>query len=199
MVIGAVVVLLILGAVGYMVMGKNKSGDKMTTPTEAPAQGGVISSIKDALSGSATLQCDYTDEDGRKTMAYVKNGMVRADVTATKPEESGSMILKDKKLYFWTAKGGFVMEAPDTDSVMKETEESNQGTEVMTSLEKYKQYCKTGTVSDSVFTPPTNVKFQDLSEMMKMMAPSGTKTTTPTGYDQKQVEEMMKQYQNPSQ
>ena len=199
LIISAVVVVILLGA-GYMILGNKKSAPG-ASQTAAPTttESSVISSIKDALAGGQSLQCNYADEDGRTTAAYIKNGMVRADMTASKPEESGSVIVKDKKVYFWNAQGGFMMEM--TDEMMEQGEktakESTQGQDTIANLEKYKESCKTATVDDSLFTPPANVKFQDMSSMIKNAMPSGTKAM-PSGYDQKQVEELMKQYQAPS-
>lgn len=200
LIIAAVAVVILLGA-GYMILGNKKSAPS-SSETAAPTttESSVISSIKDALAGGQSLECKYADEDGRTTAAYIKNGMVRADVTASKPEEAGSVIIKDKKMYFWNAQGGFMMEM--TDEMMEQGEEaakeSTQGQDTIANLEKYKESCKAGVIADSMFTPPANVKFQDMSSMIKNAMPSGTKAM-PSGYDQKQVEEMMKQYSNPSQ
>jgi hypothetical protein len=49
-----------------------------------------------------------------------------------------------------------------------------QGEKVLAEMEKYKSYCKVETVSDSLFTPPADVKFTDLESMMKgFKVPSG--------------------------
>jgi len=163
-IIGVVVVVLLAG-VGYMVM--SKSG------------GSSFTSIQDALTRSLSLECSFTDETGRQTKSYMKGGAVRADFTSSKPEESGSVIVKDKKMYSWNAQGGFMMELPDESDVQTTTEPGapNQAGNMMESLEKYKESCKPAVVSDSLFTPPSNVNFQDFSKMMPQVP------QLPTGAD----------------
>lgn len=196
---GAVVILIILGAGALMFMNKNKSTNTLPEASNTDQKPNVISSIRDALTGGVSIECAFSDEQGRTTKSYIKNGMVRADITSTKPEESGSTIVKDKKIYFWNSKGGFVMEIPDVTvtpgaGTANPTGALNQD-ELIASMEKYKENCKTASVSDALFTIPSDVKFQDLSSLIKTV-PSG-KATSPV-VDQKQVEELIKQYQNPS-
>jgi hypothetical protein len=194
LIIAAVVIILIaLGAAGYLLMNQNQAPAQTESSTSIPQEQNtdVFSTIKDALSKSLSLQCEFTDEEGRKTVSYIKNGQVRADITSSKPEESGSVIVKDKKMYFWNSRGGFTMEF--TDEMMDSAESSAQGQDIIENLEKYKQSCRAATVSDALFSPPSDVEFQDMSDMMKMV-PTGDSAMP--SVDQKQVEEMMKQYQN---
>lgn len=172
-VIGAIVVLVLLLGGGYMVMSKRTSSPASPTQTGA---GNVFSSIKDALSKSLSLECSFTDEQGRQTKSYIKNGAVRADFTGANANESGSVIMKDKKIYFWNAQGGFMMTEPEVtpgapQQTSSEKTPGNVG-DMVSTMEKYKNSCKPSVVSDSLFTPPTNVTFQDFSKMMQ--GPSGT-------------------------
>lgn len=184
----AAVIIVILGALGYFYFGKSASlpGTKST----------VFTSIQDALSKSLSLKCEYTDPNGTKTTAYIKNGAVRADTTSSKAEESGSVIVKDKKMYFWNAQGGFMMEIPDVtpEPGFQAPKESNQAEDIMKDLESYKDSCKAAVVADSLFTPPGDVNFTDFSKMMQI--PTETQQKQPP-VDQKQIEELMKKYSNP--
>lgn len=178
----AVVVLLLvilgIGAYKFLIAGKSSVG------TSSTQQGNVFTSIKDALSKSVSLQCDFTDEAGRKTTGYIKAGAIRADIIAKTAEESGSVIIKNNKMYFWNSKEGMELDLSETGDKTK-APNAPQGQEksdsIMNSFEQYKQSCKPAVVSDSLFTPPADVRFTNLSELMKA-APSGIPD--------------MKQYQN---
>lgn len=194
----ALVILLLLGVGGFMVLNKDKSATLDDSSNTSEDKGNVITSIRDALSKSMTLECNYEDtENGIKVQAYIKNGAVRTNMTGKDAESSGSTIIKDKKMYFWNQQGGFMMEIPDVSITPTEDDSSSQSSnpeDVIEGIERYKDSCKPAVVSDSLFTPPSDVKFQDFSEMMKMMAPSGAQTSP--AMDQKQIEDLMKQYQD---
>lgn len=193
--IAIVLVLLILGVGGYMVLG-NKSQSNNANETMEKEQGGdsdEVTSIQDALAKSMTLKCDFTTEQGVKIVAQIKNGMVRSDVSGSTPEQTGSAIIKDKKIYFWNAQGGFITEIPDVSATPAEGQDKvTSGQSTLQAIEQYKKYCKRASVDDSVFVLPTNVKFQDMSSMMQQKMPSGT---MPSGaMDKSQYEELMKRY-----
>lgn len=199
-----VIILLILGAGGFLLMGKNQkspeiSNSQTANPTAAK-ENGIIGSIKDALAGNASLECDFTTDSGQHIISKVKNGSVRADIVSSVAEQSGSIIMKDKKMWFWNDESAFTMDVPDVEGVTVTPGASSQASNVVSEMEKYKQYCHAKTVADSEFTPPSNVKFQDMSEMMKAV-PSGTMSPSGTApaMSQEQIQEMMRKYQNPSQ
>lgn len=179
-----VVLLLLLTAGGYMFLNKQSANlqkvANVSSSKATPSTGGsMVSSLKDLFSKTVSMQCDFTDEDGRKTVAYIKSGAVRSDVSGKTAQDIGSVIMKDKKIYFWNGKQGTMMEfdftkmmenaEKITPGVQKTTTPSsqNQSAEMMQNLEKYKQNCKPAVISDSLFTPPSDVKFTDVSQMMK--------------------------------
>lgn len=193
-IIGVIVVILLAGG-GIFFLSANKNQSIPGTPVSQTTQGGnLFTSIKDALSKSLTLECNFTDEDGRQTKSYVKNGAIRADFTAGKPEDSGSVIIRDKKMYMWNGSQGFMLEIPDEKDSSNGTAPNKgltQEQEVMQEMEKYKEFCKPGIVSDSLFTPPQNVKFQNFSSMMQPQ--TGTTSGNPP-VDQNQIQDYMKQF-----
>ncbi len=162
-VIAVVLVLLLAGAVGVYLMGGK---DKMTKDG-VMQEGNAFTSIRDALSKSISLECELTDSEGRTTKAYIKNGAIRADMTDPDPNNSGSVIMKDKKIHIWNGKEGFTMELPDDPNAMGESgSETTQGDQILNDLENYKDSCKPAIVSDSLFTPPTDVTFSDTSKLI---------------------------------
>jgi len=183
----AIVVIAVIGAGALWYF----QGQKMSP------QGNVVTSIKDALSKSVSLECNYTDQEGRASKTFIKNGAVRSDYTGKTDQETGSIIVVNKKLYMWTAdKKGFMMEVPDVTGTPNEP--SNQGLSqrdnMMSDLEKYKNDCKAAVVSDSLFTPPSDVDFQDFSKMMQ--APAGG---AGSGINQEQIQQYMQQGQDQTQ
>lgn len=200
------VLLTILGGCSFLKNTQSQVQDQMQNATKkvADTASSPFSSIKDALSKSLSLVCTFTDDQGRKTESSVKNGAVRVNMMAVKPEDSTSMIMKDKKIYFWNEvkKEGMMMEVPEVSitplptvtGITKPTTKTNQavnGQEVLAMLEKFKDSCKPGVVDDALFMPPADVKFTDLSKMMPPTLPSGTGVP---GMSQEQIQQMMKQY-----
>lgn|GEM_PF-1027999 len=196
-----IIILILLGFGIWYVLQGSKTNSNVTpaavvTQTVQPTQASVFSSIQDALAKSVSLKCEYTDESDKKIVTYIKAGSIRTDFQSTDPKQSGSMIVKDKKMYFWNGKVGTMM-AFDveemskniTPSVKKSTTSavSPNATDVISGLEKFKDSCKPAVVADSLFVAPTDVKFSDLSQMMKAI-PTGAAMT------EAQIKELQKQF-----
>jgi hypothetical protein len=181
-----IVVLFIVGGFGMFLM---KSQPKQSASSEmTPASGQTqqstqnsFSSIKEALSKSLSLSCSFTDENGRKTQVYIKNGAVRSDITTGDPKESGSSIIKDKKIYFWNDSMAMVMTMPEItpgpvrpgkEDTMNHQQSGNPQ-DMLNAIEKYKDSCKPAVVADSLFTPPSDRKFVDYSSMMPPQGMNG--------------------------
>lgn len=168
---------------------QNKSGTS--------EQANVITSIKDALSQSVSMECTYTDEEGRQSKAYIKNGAIRSDYTGADEEESGSMIVTEKKMYMWSGKEGYMMDIPEVTPTEEEqtvSESIAQKDEVVADLEKYKESCKPAVLLDSLFTPPADVNFQDYSQMMEQ---NMQMMQEQSGMSEEQMQQYMEQYSSP--
>lgn len=185
---------LLIGGGAFFYLSNSKKGTPSSSSSN-PVEN-TFSSIKDALSKSVSLQCNFTDETGRKTTSYIKNGAVRADIEAQNEEESGSVIIKDKKMYFWSKESAFMMdlsstEVTETPQNGSQNQGQNQENDLMAGLEKYKESCKPAVVSDAQFSPPSDVKFQDFSQMMKD-AQKAMPSAMPS-IDQSQYQQYLKQ------
>lgn len=207
-IVAIIIVLVLLGAGGYYVMSKTSEKPSSTTtamaPKATPTSSSMFSSISDALSKSLSLQCAFSDEtSGMKTIAYIKSGAIRGDVTGKTASQNSSFIMKDKTMYFWTGKRGMMM-AFDPAEMMKEIPSSRQkpsgmpseqnGANMMGSLEKFKESCKPATVDDALFVKPSDVTFQDLSKMMPSgMSKISGAPAAPSGMSQEQIQQMQKQ------
>lgn len=195
LILTAVIGLLVLVALGVMVLSKSKKAPEVaSTQAPTPTSTSLISSIKDALAHSVSLSCSFTTPEGVKTVASIKNGMIRSDFTGNTAQKSGSVIMRDKKIYFWNGTTGMIMSVPEvtpSPSVNPTGSTTSQGQDVMENLEQYKAYCHPATVADSLFVIPTNVKFQDTSSMMKGVS-TGTMMPATTGVPT-QYQQMMRQ------
>lgn len=127
--------------------------------------------IASALSGTGSVKCEYTGDDGAVVTAYVKNGMVRTDITGS-PEGEGSFIMKENTTWTWspeTLQGVmFVLPEASGDDVSIEVEEETQTTadEIAADLKRYKDSCRAENVDSSVFEVPSDVVFQDFSQVI---------------------------------
>ncbi len=194
-IIAGVAAVIILGIVGFfMLQGSNKSQNSMESMTnkESAQNGAMFESLNDIFTNkSLSLQCDFTSENNQKATVYVKNGMIRTSSVGNTPEESGDVIIKDNTMYFWSTQGGIKMKFSMED--MESAQQNAQAKQSLADLEKYRNSCKTAVVNDSLFTPPANVTFQDMSSLMQAI-PTGANGTgqAPT---QEEIEALMKQYQ----
>jgi len=112
---------------------------------------------------SLSLKCEYSAGEGEKYVYYVKGNNVRFEGTG-KPNNESATIITEDKLYNWNlkTKEGFIMPLRRQEDEGKTTAE-----EIIDNLEANKQHCQPAVVSDSVFEPPTDVKFNDLSKLME--------------------------------
>jgi hypothetical protein len=207
------VLLLVLGAGGYLYL--NSRGMVPKVPgamvgNNTAKGGGVFTSIKDALSKSVSLKCVYKDEQGVETTSYIKNGAVRVMMAgSTDVQQPNNIIMKDMKMNMWsdTTKEGILLtidtptdvtppEVPPGTELSEDNKGAGQQESILATIEKYKDACKPEVVADSMFTVPTDVKFQDMSALQKEMmkglpqAPQGEGDSQDY---QKYLEEVMKQ------
>ncbi len=204
LIVGAIALILIAGAGFFVLNSKQTTSNNPPTPsqpTPVPTNINNFSSIKDALTKSVSLECSFVDEQGKQTKSYIKNGAVRVDFTGKTSEQSGSTIMKDKKMYFWNTsqKTGFMMELTDAQmkgeaipTTTKSTGTPPQGQNTVETLEKYKDSCKPAVVSDSLFTPPADIKFTDYSQILK--TPTGTTSSGSGSINQQQIQDLMQKY-----
>lgn len=181
-----VLILIILTTGGFMFF-QNMSKPMPGSSSNSPG------SIKDTLMAAGNMECNYTDEDGRQTTAYIKNGKVRANITSSNQNENGSVIFVDNTIYIWNSQGAFKMQIPEQtlNQDLSQNPALNQKEDLINSIEKYKQFCKSTNPNDSLFTLPSNLDFKDFSQMMKGF-PTGTSGSDNSQVpSQEQVEQMM--------
>ena len=193
-IIGIVAAAVILvGAGGVFLYSKNKPAPQPSSTSTATEQtkteSTMSNSLTDLLSSGKTQKCtfNYSDENGgTEGTAYINNQNMRADLnitTADKKVSQMSMIRKDDDNYIWG--GGFpsgtgLKMTLSADEFTNDTESKKY----FDASKKADYDCSGWTVDSSLFVPPSNIKFSDLSSMMQGLMKSETKpsgTTNSTG------------------
>jgi hypothetical protein len=181
LVIAAVIVLLILllGAAGFMMMGKKGvSAPKVTTEnskTTQPQQ--TAKSLLDLVRAGQNVRCTFksTVENGSSDgTVYVSGQNVRGDFTVTldnKPQQT-SMIRKGDTTYVW---GGILTEGIKMTLSLDQVSGNNQASKYVDPNQKVDYSCSPWSVDQSLFTPPTNITFRD---MTSLLAPKTTGAQT---------------------
>lgn len=211
------VVLAVIGVGGYLYLSSKGAVPKVPRAmmgSNTTGGGNVFTSIKDALSKSISLKCTFKDEKGVETTTYIKNGAVRVMLNGTADEDApNNIVMKDKQMHMWSdkTKEGIILAFNDVDVSPYPT--AGQGNKnptdpkfgqqesILSTIEKYKDACKPEVVSDSMFTVPTDVKFQDMNalqqQMMKDLPKAPAQGSMPGSGDpqeyQKYIEGMMQQ------
>ena len=161
-----VVIALIVGTVGFINRGKTTKPSVNVTPEEKTEEKkeGVFDSIRDAITKSLSLKCEYNTGTS-KTVVYVKGTLIRIDGSWQNKKNNGT-IIKDNKLWSWDMdkKEGIIM------PLQMNQDKTLSSEEIINNLEKEKQFCQVAVISDSVFNPPTDVKFDDLDALFEKIS-----------------------------
>lgn len=175
-----VVIALVLAAGAYFYFSKSKSNFSGVNQIASGAK-----SLKDLIAAGVPQKCTYSstnDSGSTQGTSYVADGKVRADFTSTLAGKSStSHIISDNKItYMWTdgEKNGVKMTIPEGQASYSPVPESSDGSYKQADLDQKADYdCSAWIPDSSVFTPPSDVTFTDLSEMYKptqvQQGPSG--------------------------
>ncbi|MCC7356819.1 MAG: hypothetical protein IT410_04400 [Candidatus Doudnabacteria bacterium] len=181
-ILGLAIVVVLIGAAMYYtatkdeksLAGNNQTGSEQNSLGETLGNG--IESIKDAMSKGLTLECSYTDEQNQKFVSYVKGKSVRSIIENPSSSSTPSnFLLIGTTMYMWPSGGpnqGFTITVDE--EAAKKAQEQTQGagdvdkatnTDLIGTLETYKNNCKQSSVDDSLFEKPANINFQDFSSI----------------------------------
>ena len=181
-ILGLAIVAVLIGAAMYYtatkdeksLAGNNQTGSEQNSLGETLGNG--IESIKDAMSKGLTLECSYTDEQNQKFVSYVKGKSVRSIMENPSSSSTPSnFLLIGTTMYMWPSGGpnqGFTITVDE--EAAKKAQEQTQGagdvdkaknTDLIGTLETYKNNCKQSSVDDSLFEKPANINFQDFSSI----------------------------------
>ena len=144
---------LLLSACGFAV-----TPTANTSPTAAPTQANVFTSIKDAITKKLTLKCTY-DDNGQQTTTFINGSQVRFSGTGKQVGVEG--IMKDNKFYLWnsTDKKGMVLDIAKMQGAKMGETPVKSVDDVVAQLEAKKENCLISSESNSMFDLPTDVTF----------------------------------------
>lgn len=170
----AAAIIILLGAGAAFLYSKNtKEPDKNTpTPTkEEKKESKTGDNIIEILKSGQIQQCDFKSDEGDAAtsgVVYFNNQNLRADFTIKDESKESAvfMIRKGNDNYIWGTS------FPNNAGVkmtlsMDEFAKSDQTKDYLDPNKKVDYKCKPWALDISMFNPPSNIKFQDLSEMMK--------------------------------
>lgn len=184
-IIGIVVIaLLLLGVGGFFLYSQNNKPQDQATNTESSAttsqEAGVMNSFIDLVTSGTTTQCTFNTAAGEggssNGTVYISGENMRGNFTTTTKDGKASqmyMIRNGDKYYMW---GGELPSGIKMTLDINEFKTNTQASQYVDLNTKADYKCNPWTVDLSKFTPPSNIKFEDLSGMMQ-------------GYDTKTKEE----------
>ncbi len=150
---------IVLSLIAFFLLKSKNSGSDNTS------QGTVFGSIKDAISKSLSIKCEYKVGEST-TIAYVRGKEMRIDGN-WQGQSNSSVIIKEDKIWSWDnlKKEGAII------PINKDEQDQTISEDFIDSLEEQRDFCKVSVYSDSVFTPPEDVSFQDLGDLNNLMVP----------------------------
>jgi len=161
-----ILVVIVAALAGWFLIGKGKKatdqGDGQRTGQEEAKGESFSGKIKDAFTRNIPLKCTYKMDDNNFGTGWIKNKRYYGEITAN--NKQGFIILVDNCMWTWDkdkAEGvKMCFDVEEGESIWDEMEsQDNQF--------KDDYNCSPSVVNDAVFTPPNNIKFTDLDEMMK--------------------------------
>ncbi len=154
---------------------ETSGGQKQTGGSVAEKIG---SSLKDAFGLGKSMKCTYTAPGGAVTTIFVKDKKVRIEGAqfSTATDMGGGMINDGEWIYIWnnTEKEGMKYQISALKTIAENQENGEEftlkdwadfGKWVTENEKRYDMKCDGTVLADSQFVPPSDIKFQDLTEM----------------------------------
>lgn len=140
--------------------GNKPVANNQANTNSQPSQN-LFTSIKDAISKSITLRCDYTDPSGAVSTVYIKGQIIRMHVTTQNagPLSNYNGLYRDNKMYMWAdnATKGVVIDIAKANA--QAGVPAQKPGDIINSLEAQQNKCHADAVPASMFDVPTNVTF----------------------------------------
>jgi|GEM_PF-4892787 len=145
------------------------AGDQMMEKTEVAEKtmDSEMLNLAKALEMGKSVKCTTTF-DGQTSTTYWKNERMRMDT----PSVDAHGIYTEDVMYTWTGKQGVMMKLDDIKDMAKNAQDQNQAppkTKEDIMNENVDVTCTPTDVQDSMFVPPSDVEFQDMSEIFKQL------------------------------
>lgn len=175
----ALVALVLVVAFGAAGCGKKSDQLKLTVndSSDASAMEKFSGSMNELLSRGKAMKCDFTvsDKDYKQTSTiYVDGKNMRLDGVITmagQPETKTHMIADESYNYIWSEDKtgmGIKMKTGDVNANAGDSTAKAEDTKVDMNM-KLDMDCGKWSPDATVFTPPSDVKFSDFSEMLNSL------------------------------
>lgn len=173
---------LLLVASGYMMLNKKTSPSNLAVTKEAvkPTKAGqTTKSLLELIKLGQNLRCTFKSEvnnGSTEGTVYISGQNVRGDFNITSEGKTmqTSMIKTGDTNYVW---GSSMPTGIKMTIALDKLSENKQASQYVDPNQKVDYNCTPWNVITSIFTPPTNVKFTD---MTNLLAPKQTVTGTQT-------------------
>lgn len=181
-IIAIVVALAVIGGGAFIITnnGNDENGSQASTASsDSPKQGddaAEISTIKELVSRNKDVTCTFsgTEQDGAKNSGtvYVSKGRMNGDFIlepAGKPVQKSHIIQDGTYQYVWIdgKSEGTKIKLSAMESLVDEEKAKQQAQQPVDQDKKFDFSCSDWNVDESVFTPPSNVTFSDLSAQLE--------------------------------
>ncbi len=180
-----VIVLLLIGAGAYLVMSKSSTPatplqtvNTQNEPAQSAQNAPALKSLKDLLTAGVAQKCTYQDTSTAANVSgttYISAGKVRSDFTSVTSNItiSGHMVADGKTSYVWMdgQTTGFKMAFDQASTASAGS--AQQGVDANKAMN---YSCSAWVVDNTLFTPPTSVKFTDLGALTVPSADSQCST-----------------------
>jgi len=156
----------LLLSLSLILVGCQKSNNSSVLPTSSPqtqeTKKDIITTIKDAVQNQMVLKCEYVDEDGDKTMTYIKGQTVRM-IGQGGDDKKVEGLMKDGKFYIWSTenKEGMVLDISKFEGASMGNTPIHSIDDVIGVLESQKDKCVISPESLGLLDLPSDIKFTD--------------------------------------
>ncbi|MFN4213024.1 MAG: hypothetical protein ACK4FL_03645 [Microgenomates group bacterium] len=166
-----IILLVVIGLGYYFFNGKKQekvSENKVQKNTQEKKET-VVEKIKDLVAQNVSLKCTYQIDEAKIT-TYIK-GKNKFRTTVETKQGVNESIFADNKIYSWDPKRkeGMVMSVDLIKNLQNTSTKVEDPEKQIEEMERLKATCIRENFSDNVFTPPTDVKFQDFDKLQQMM------------------------------
>lgn len=128
-----------------------------------PAVKSEVTDLAELIATGNPVKCVF-EQAGQTVTTYMKGSQTRTD---TMPSDAHSISTVDK-IYTWTGKEGTVMKIEDMARLPESAaQQSSPQEEIDTNIEAPSPKCEAASVDESMFTPPADVEFRDIGDVLK--------------------------------
>jgi len=196
----AVFALLVLGGCSCSTKPQESTGNPAQNQAATPENSMPKPGLLGMLMGQNAVKCHVVDKTGTYDVLS-KGGKVKIDGINFQPTtippvpptpdnlqaqtKTGTMISDGKILYMWSGTSGIKMNIDEAQANQPKTGDSANPTQNWSEWAKQMEasgatyQCDNANISDSEFSPPQDVKFQDFSQMMQNLPKAVTPENKP--------------------